>query len=143
MTELKAVPAATPAPADYMSLDEMLDVDDIAYADVVVPQWAKNGKSGKVRIGSLTADDMMDWLEANDGPAKRTAGLRLIAKSLVDKDGKRVGGDTAVVKLASRNTQAINLLVTAVLELNGLKKDAGKDAKNDSSEANTGASPTT
>jgi hypothetical protein len=85
---------------------------------------------------------MIEWLEANEGPAKKTAGLRLVAKSLVDKTGARIGKEDTVVKLASRNTQAINRIVQAVLDLNGLKKSASADAKNDSSEATPGASPT-
>ena len=128
--------------SDYLSLTELLDAQDIEYADVIVPKIGKNGADGKLRIGSLTADDMMEWLEANEGPAKKTAALRLIMKSLVDKDGNRIGTDSGLVNLAKRNTKTINLILNEILKLNDLGKFAQEQAKNDSSEAPAGTSPT-
>jgi hypothetical protein len=122
---------------EFLSLGAMLDAEDTTYSVVNMPEWG-----GKVRLGSLTAADMMEWLEANES-AKKTAGLRLIVKSLVDKDGKRVGNDEAIHKFAKKNTKAIDRLIKEILKLNGLDTKTQADAKNDSSETPDGASPTT
>ena len=43
---------------------------------------------GTVRLGSVSARDMLDWIAGNqDETKKRLSGARLIVKSLVDEDG--------------------------------------------------------
>lgn len=116
-----------------LSLDDIMKEDDVEYARL--PGF----KPGQVFvIQSLTAGDLIEWTEANEGEAKRTAGLRLIVKSLVDgepgKDanatGKRIMNDTHIAVLRQRGHKTTERIVKAILELNGMnvKKDA--DAKN-------------
>ena len=122
-------------PEVFGSMDEILDVDDVRYA--IVPAWGK-----RVRIGSLSAGDMLDFVESNEGPAKRTAGLRLIIQSLVDKDGKRIGDIKKLDQLKKKDADITNKLVGHILKLNGMDEAARKVLGNDSSEAPSGASPT-
>jgi hypothetical protein len=123
-----------------MSVEDFDDLDDTQFVEITVPEWKdKAGNARVLRLGSLTADDMLSWVEANDGPAKKTAGLRLIINSLVDASGTRIGSDKMIATLRKRNADVIRRLVEAVLKLNGMTVETEK-VKNVSSEAATGAS---
>jgi hypothetical protein len=102
------------------------------------------------RIGSLSAGQMINFLENNEVQAKRRRnGLILIAQSLVDKDGKRLVNtednealEQAVNRLMKQDANVNGKLVDIILELNGLNiKDAKEIAKNASGGAAPGASP--
>jgi hypothetical protein len=117
--------AATTAPAEekVLSLDEMVADSPTEYA--TIPGF-KTGTT--IRIGSLDAGEMIEWSEANEGEAKRNAGLRLIAKSLVDKDGKFqiTPGDEKAVGRAVQQLKKVQHkkaeeVVKAVLKLNGMR----------------------
>ena len=113
---------------------------DVQFAEIPVPEWkTKDGKES-LRIGSLTGEDMIEWTEANEGPAKKTAGIRLIIRSLVDDQGNRIGQDTMIQPLLKRNSAVLNRIVRAVLKLNGMDKAANELAKNESGGANTESS---
>ena len=120
-----------------LSIDEFLNEDDIEYA--TVPGF-KPGEA--VRIASLTAGDLIEWTEANEGEAKRTAGLRLIVKSLVDENGKHIANDTHIAKLRAKSHKVTERLVKAILQHNGMKVKQDADAKNDSSGVPGAASST-
>lgn len=124
-----------------MSIEDFDNLEDTQFVNVTVPEWKdKSGNAYTLRLGSLTADDIMVWVDANEGPAKKTAGLRLIINSLVDANGKRIGSDKMIGSLRKRNADVIRRLVEQVLKLNGMETDAEK-VKNASSEAPTVASP--
>jgi len=102
---------------------------------------------GTVRLGSVSARDMLDWIAGNqDETKKRLSGARLIVKSLVDEDGNRVPEseyDAYVDAFLEKDHQENNKVARAVLDLNGFgdaKKDA-ETAKNGSSEVPAAASP--
>lgn len=106
----------------YETIEEILAEPDVEYA--LVPGWGDK----KIRIGSLTAGDMIEWSEANEGEAKRTAGLRLIVKSLVDSQGKRIGNDKHISLLRAKSHKVTEGIVKAILKLNGfvIKEDNTK-----------------
>jgi hypothetical protein len=96
-------------------------------------------KPGQVFVlGSVTAGDMIEWSEANED-AKRTAGLRLIVKSVVDGEpgvdegarGVRIMDDTHLTLLRKLPHKSTEGVVRAILKLNGIQAKADKDAKND------------
>lgn len=102
-----------------------------------------------VRIGSLNSEDMLEWFEDNEEPAKRKeAGLRLIVKSVVNAKDERIPKENRERFLEIfRKKDAVSngKLVKAILVLNGMHKKASeveKNLKNDSSEVATVASPT-
>lgn len=111
----------------YGSVDEIIasGASEVEYALV---DGFKPGE--KVRIGSVTAGAMISWSEANEGEAKRTAGLRLITQSLVNDKGERFADDAKNIgKFREMRHKETERIVKAILELNGMKvkDDAKKD----------------
>jgi hypothetical protein len=110
----------------FVRMEDWLAEDDTEYTVVA------GLKDGEVfRIKSLTAGDMIAWSEANEGEAKRTAGLRLIVKSLVDEDGKLVLEDSHIALLRKKNHKTTERLVREILKHNGLNVDQQAAAKKD------------
>ena len=123
--------------AKLLSMDEIVAAEDIQYVEVEVPEW-----KGTVRFGTLDAGELIDFIEANDGPAKRNAGLRLLIKSLVDEAGNRIGTEKNLEFFKKKSARVCSRLIDDVLKLNGLDAK-GKDVpKNVSSEAEDAVSPT-
>ena|SRR5688572_20009863 len=121
----------------YSSVDDMVNdgATDVKYA--VIEGFKEGGK--KVCIGSVSAGDMIEWSEANEGEAKRTAGLRLISKSLVDgipgkhkgATGRRISTDKDIAKFRTMRHEVTERIVKDVLKLNGINLKADNAAKND------------
>lgn len=104
-----------------LSIDEILENDDVEYA--VIPGF-KDGTF--IRIGSLSAGDLIEWTEANSTPsAQHTSGLRLIIKSLVDANGKRIGDSKHLNALRNKSHKATERIVKEILKLNGLRVPEG------------------
>ena len=88
----------------------------------------------KVRIGSVTAGDIIEWSEANEGEAKRTAGLRLITKSLVgpEPENRRYADDPKnIQKFRAMRHKETERIVKEILRLNGMTVKAENEAKKD------------
>lgn len=75
----------------------------------------------KFRIQSLTAGDLIEWSEANEGEAKRTAGLRLIVKSLVDDKGAVILKMEDIQMLRNKSHKVTERIVKEILKLNGMQ----------------------
>lgn len=97
-------------------------------------------KEGQVFvIQSVTAGDIIEWSEANEGEAKRTAGLRLIVKSVVDgepgKDegalGKLIMDTSHLSTLRKLPHKATENVVRAIIKLNGMELKQDASAKKD------------
>lgn len=108
-----------------LSMDDIMKADDVEYA--TIPGF-KDGEF--FRIQSLTAGDLIEWSEANEGEAKRTAGLRLIVKSLVDNEGKTIANDQHIAVLRRKSHKVTERIVKAILELNGMNVKQEDKAKN-------------
>ncbi len=111
-----------------LSIDEIIAAPDVQYD--TVDAWG-----GKVRIGSIDAGTMLDFVESNDGPAKRTAGLRLLIKSLVDAEGNRIGTEKHLEAFKKKDSATIDRVVTKILKLNGLDEKVKQARGNASGEA--------
>lgn len=99
------------------------------------------------KLGSVSTDDMLQWVDEREDPAKRrVSGIRLLVKSLVDDEtGDRVPEaeyEDWVKTFAKKDNRENGRLIAAVLKLNGYDRAAMETEKNASSEAQTGASPT-
>lgn len=97
-------------------------------------------KPGQVFVlQSVTAGDMIEWSEANEGEAKRTAGLRLIVKSVVDGEpgvdegatGKRIMDDSHITLLRKLQHKTTESVVKAIVKLNGMNVKVDAEVKKD------------
>lgn len=122
----------------FLSIEDIEAQDSTTYK--TLPAWG-----GMVRIASLTADEMIDYVESNEGPAGRVAGIRLLVRSLVDEEGKRIGKEEHVDIFRKKDTSTMSRLVGEAMDINGISrpKATAEATKNVSSEAPTGASPST
>lgn len=117
-----------------LSFDEILGVEDVEYRDVTVKNWPKAGMTGTVRLGTCSAEDLIAWSEENEVDRK-TAGLRLLAKSMVGPDNQRFSAipnalDRLIKSLSQRSSASINTLVQQALDLNQLTEKSQEAAKN-------------
>lgn len=111
------------------SLEELKELDEVKYATI---RGFLPGKT--LRIGSLTASDLMEWTEANEGPAKRTAGLRLICRSLVGPapENKRYANDDKNIAIFRTKRHAeTERIIREILDLNGMRPDRDNASKKD------------
>lgn len=114
-------------PPQVESMEEIAASNDVEYTTV-----EGFTKDKPFRIGSLTAGDLIEWSEANEGEAKRTAGLRLIIKSLVNSKNERyamVAGDKNIQVLRGKSHKVTERIVKEILKLNGMtvkQEDAAK-----------------
>lgn len=109
------------------TMEEILSADDVEFATI-----EGFTKDKPFRIGSLSAGDLIEWSEANEGEAKRTAGLRLICKSLVDSKGKRFAADAKNIQVFRMKSHKVTeRIVKEILKLNGLGVKDAEKAKND------------
>lgn len=120
--------------------DKIATIDEILAAETTKYEVV-DAFGLKIRLGSLSAGDMLDFIESNEGAAKKTAGLRLIALSLVDEQGNRVGKAAHLDSLKKKNAEDVNKLVGKIFALNGMTDAAKKLVGNASSEATSVASP--
>jgi hypothetical protein len=109
-------------PKVFETMDEILAAPDVEYA--VIEGW-----NGSIRIGSLSAGDMIEWSEANEGEAKRTAGLRLIVKSIVNSKGERIGNDKHIPMLRAKSHKVTEKIVREILRLNGMNTKVDEPKK--------------
>jgi hypothetical protein len=121
MSDTKVIPAAQ----KFLSLDALETVDDVKFDVIDIPEWG-----APLRVASLSAEDLIVFTETNDGPAKRTAGLRLIIKSVVDENGKRTGDEKKhLPALQKRNATICNKVVERILILNGMDPNQAKNTQ--------------
>lgn len=108
----------------YLSADQILGADDLAYEDVPVPEWG-----GTVRVRELPGTER-DKFEAQfvgkDGASIRAEGLegfraRLASAAIVDGDGKPLFRSAAETKrLGEKSATALQRVVDVAMRLSGL-----------------------
>lgn len=106
-----------------LSIDAIVAKDDAIYEIVPMPEWG-----GDVRIRGLTARERDDYeaslyYKAPDGSQKVNfsgARERLVARGLVDAEGKRLLTDSDAGKLAAKNGKAMERLFDRIRELSGM-----------------------
>lgn len=108
--------------------EKVLSMADIEASSDVEYKKVAGFKPGQVFvIRSLSAGDLIEWSEANEGEAKRTAGLRLIVKSLVDgvpgengATGANIATDKHIGVFRQKSHKTTERLVKEILALNGI-----------------------
>lgn len=135
----------TKEPLEVLDLSAYETIDNVRF-DVVEDAY---GPGQHTRIGSVNSLDMIQWMEDNDSKdpeIRKTGGLRLLVKSIVDKNGARLPEEQSEKWLqifGAKDAQANGRVIAAALVLNGLRKPKAQveAAKNDSGEALPAASP--
>lgn len=122
---------ANPKPVG--SMDELAASSDVEYLTI-----EGFSKDKPIRIGSLSAGDLIEWSEANE-EQKRTAGLRLIVKSLVgpEPENKRyaMGGKEVeqgnINILRGKSHKVTERMVKEILKLNDMRVKDDAETKKD------------
>ena len=111
----------------YLTRDEILNAKDLNYEDVEVPEWG-----GTVRVRAMMAyerDELeLEALEAQKKPAAvRNLRARLVARCVVDADGKRIFTDADVEALGKKHGAVIDRLFWVAQRLSMLPQDDSKN----------------
>lgn len=107
-----------------LTIDETLAADDVEYA--TIPTWMIKDKAmgemvqGYTRIGSLSAEDVIEWRDTLEGPAKKTMGIRLLVNSLVDENGKRIGTSHHYEAFKKKSNAIMERILEQIVKLNGM-----------------------
>lgn len=110
---------------EFRPIEDALGEPDMTVEVMEVPEWKT-----KLRFGSLNAEEMIEFVEANEGIAKRTASVRLVQKSLINEKLERIGDDKMLQRLMKKDAKIINRLASRLLVLNGLSEDEQKKLGN-------------
>lgn len=116
---------------DSLEMLRAADLVEFKTVDMTAFGWkTPKGTGMKIRLGSLSAEDIIKWQETRDEPkAKRNSGIRILIKSIVDGKGNRIGKDDDFQWFAKKPYRAVDHLVMEVLKLNGLIIVPGEDGK--------------
>ncbi len=108
-----------------LSKEDILKADDLKTAVVDVPEWG-----GQVMIRELTAGQRdrfeQDNLQRNGKNYQVNLidmHARLVAMSVVGKDGKRLFSDADVRALSGKSSKAMDRIFQACQRLNGIGRD--------------------
>jgi hypothetical protein len=115
----------------YLSAEQILGADDLAYEDVAVPGWG-----GTVRVRELPGTER-DKFEAQfvgkDGASLRAEGLegfraRLAAATIVDADGNKLFRSVAEVKrLGEKSATALQRVCDVAMRLSKMSDEDVKE----------------
>lgn len=96
--------------------EHVLNVQDIKTQDVEVEEWG-----GAVRVRQMTLAERGEFARRGaDSNSLTTTGAWLLSILCVDEKGARMFTDDDVEALQSRNSRAVDKVVDAILQINGL-----------------------
>lgn len=109
----------------YLTKEQIFAADDIQFEDVPVPEWG-----GTVRVKSLMGNER-DGLEASMivGKGKNAQvnlenlRAKLVARSCVDENGKRIFEDADIPALARKSALALNRVYEVAQRLSGISQE--------------------
>lgn len=127
-----------------LSRDQIDAADDRQWEDVPVPEWG-----GEVRIVGMSGTARNAYQQelvviGGDGKPKSVnlddQLAKLLAKCIVDEDGKRLYNDREVRALGAKNGAVLERLAKVAKRLSGLGENAVEDAAGNSDAAPSGSS---
>ena len=130
------------AKGKVLQFKDVESVDDTTYDVIPVPEW-----QGELHVGTLSAADLLEFVEANEDPQKqKTAGVRLLVKSMVNEHKQRLATTPEQLEegmkiFIKKDASVITSVVRKLMALNKLDKKGQEALKNASGEAGTAASP--
>ena len=110
--------------APFLTRDAILQADDLLWEDVEVPEWG-----GTVRVRGLTGAER-DAFEAEMVERKgkklrmdmQNFRARLVVRSVVDEDGKRLFTDRDAASLGDKSAAALQRVFDVAQRLSGLSE---------------------
>lgn len=131
------------AKSKTLTFAEVADAKGIRYDEVPTPEL---GEGTAIRIGSLTAGDVVEWAKINrEEEEGRQAGLHLFIRAWVNDQGDRIGRLEHIDMLKTKDARAIGRVINVIMKMNGLGRwsdDEGVKSKNVLSETPSGVSHT-
>jgi hypothetical protein len=105
-----------------LSREDILDVDDKVYEDIEVPEWG-----GEVRVRGMSGTQRDDYeasiLQQNGSDRKvnlANARAKLVARCLVDADGRLLFSADDVRALGRKSARALERVFDKARELSGM-----------------------
>lgn len=127
-----------------LTADDILSADDIPQETVEVPEWG-----GAVLVRGMTGIDRDGFEEAMTTSRGKdvTVNLRnfrakLVARSIVDSEGRRLFTDDKVDALGRKSAIALQRVFTVAQRLSGLAPDEVEELTRELGEAQSAASGT-
>jgi hypothetical protein len=117
----------------FLTKDQIFAFDDMTTTDVEMPEWTTPGQpTTVVRLKTLTGGER-DKFESDSIVQRKGSGntkmnlinlrARLIVLCAVDEQGRKMFGDSDVVKLSAKSSLAVNRLFEAAQKLNGMSQE--------------------
>jgi len=107
---------------DLLTRDQILDADDVEFADVSCPEWG-----GTVRVRGLTGAERDEFeldisrIRGSEVELRlQNARAKLVARSCIDDTGQRLFTDTDVTRLGHKSAKALNRVWGVARRLSGL-----------------------
>lgn len=125
-----------------LSREDILDVDDKVYEDIEVPEWG-----GEVRVRGMSGTQRDDYeasiLHQNGSDRKvnlANARAKLVARCLVDADGRLLFSADDVRALGRKSARALERVFDKARELSGMtERDVETLAENFGDDPSDGA----
>jgi len=106
-----------------LSAKAILDVDDMTFEEVEVPEWG-----GSIRLRSLTAEEASKFSDEYSKDRKNAA-VRILLMACVDDKGEPLFKPEDLDVLRKKSLKAVIKVQKVAMKMNGLKDD--DEAKND------------
>ena len=119
-----------------MKIEEhQVNPEDLSNDVVEIVKVSMDDKGSVMYIGSLSADDFIEWQETKDSgdpEAKKNASALLMTRSLVkgEKDSTRIGTPTMIAHFRRAKVSRTERLLKAILKLNYINQKDEVATKN-------------
>lgn len=109
----------------FLTAKEIREAQDVETRVVDIPEWG-----GAIRLKMLTGEEAVEFSESiKEGD--RSGAARIVARSAVDENGKRLFSDDDIDVLKHKSLKALLRAQKVAMEMNGLTEEVKKITKND------------
>lgn len=105
-----------------LNKDQILAADDLPRENVNVDEWG-----GEVVVRALTASEEKEIFSKSKAGDEMGAQVYIVAKCIIDDDGKPLFSKSDVNRLAGKNGAVVRRLAQAALRLSGMEVDEAKN----------------
>lgn len=122
-----------------LSKEQILECSDIVTETVPVPEWG-----GDVLVATISGRerDRFEQEVVNIGKGRVVENLRarLVARCIVDGEGKRMFADSDVVKLGKKSAKALDRIFSVCQKMNGFTESDIEELEKNSESGQSGDS---